>query len=42
MSKFKKVLALALSACMSLSLLAGCGGEKKPQRERRPCRQWRE
>ena len=30
MSKFKKVLALALSACMSLSLLAGCGGEKSP------------
>ena len=26
MSKFKKILALALSAAMSLSLLAGCGG----------------
>lgn len=26
MSKTKKILALALSACMSLSLLAGCGG----------------
>ena len=30
MSKTKKILALALSACMSLSLLAGCGGEKAP------------
>ena len=26
MSKFKKILALTLSACLSLSLLAGCGG----------------
>ena len=32
MSKTKKILALALSAAMSLSLLAGCGGggEKAP------------
>ena len=30
MSKTKKILALALSAAMSLSLLAGCGGEKVP------------
>ena len=28
MSKTKKILALALSACLSLSLLAGCGGDK--------------
>ena len=27
MSKTKKILALALSAAMSLSLLAGCGGK---------------
>lgn len=29
MSKTKKILALALSACLSLSLLAGCGGGDK-------------
>ncbi len=33
MSKTKKILALALSAAMALSLLAGCGGgeEATPQ-----------
>lgn len=30
MSKTKKILALALSAAMALSLLAGCGGGDKP------------